>query len=316
MALETPIELLKTAFVSYSHVDFDTAKQFYLDFGLNIVEESPDSLFFRGYGTEPFIYHLKRSKTGKSTFDGAAYIVTSRRELERATSVEGATPISRLNAPGGGEVVTLTDPQGFHIHLVHGQAEREADNLDLEKLTFNYEDNKPRKGRFQRFSAGAAPVYRWGHYGVTYDPVNVGYQRMFSWYTEVIGLAPSDFVERDGHTITCFFHVDRKKDFSDHHCFFFKPCKPGQEPNVAHAAFEVHDFDIQQLGHNFLASKNYKLCWGVGRVGGHFIKRNQYLMTDNRSMYWAVKSLTTGSTLVALWSNIMRTVTWSIKTPM
>ena len=89
---------------------------------------------------------------------------------------------------------------------------------------------------------------------------------MFDWYTQVIGLAPSDFVHRDGKPVTCFFHIDHGKGFTDHHSFFFKPVKPGQEPNVAHAAFEVHDFDVQQLGHNYLESKGYELCWGVGRV--------------------------------------------------
>jgi hypothetical protein len=35
---------------------------------------------------------------------------------------------------------------------------------------------------------------------------------------------------------------------------------------VAHSAFEVHDFDTEQLGHSYLESKGYELCWGVGRV--------------------------------------------------
>jgi hypothetical protein len=42
--------------------------------------------------------------------------------------------------------------------------------------------------------------------------------------------------------------------------------KPGHEPDVAHAAFEVHDFDVQQLGHQHLTDQGYELCWGVGRV--------------------------------------------------
>ena len=261
----SPIKLLNTAFVRHSNVDYDKAKQFYLDFGLQIVRESQDEIFFRGYGSEPFVYHLKRAIGNSSYFNGAAYVVDSHDELERAQSIPGASPISALAAPGGGKVVTLTDPQGFKVHLVHGQTERTPDQLNLEKLTINYEDSKPRKGAFQRFKPGPAPVYRWGHYGVTYDADKVSYEKMYNWYTQVIGFAPSDLVHRDGKLITCFFHVDRKKEYADHHCFFFKPCKPGQTPNVAHAAFEVHDFDIQQLGHNFLESRGYKPCWGIGR---------------------------------------------------
>ena len=59
--------------------------------------------------------------------------------------------------------------------------------------------------------------------------------------------------------------IDRALDYTDHHCFFIKPAKPGDANSVAHSAFEVHDFDVQQLGHQHLVSKGYELCWGVGR---------------------------------------------------
>lgn len=268
MALEGgPIRLTRTAFVIYYHIDFARARTFYLDFGLSIAAESATEIFFKGYGTEPFIYILRKATDGStSSFGGAAYVVQDRSELERASrTIKGATTICLLHGPGGGEIVTLTDPSGFHVHLVYGQTPKAADSMPLEKLVVNYEDEKPRKGQFQRFKPGPAPVYRWGHYGVTYAP-EVGYDVMYNWFTQVIGLAPSDLVHRDGKLTTCFFHIDRKQEYSDHHCFFFKPAKPGQRPSAAHAAFEVHDFDIQQMGHNYLESKGYELCWGIGRV--------------------------------------------------
>ena len=261
-----PIRLLKTAFVIYYHEDLDKARAFFLDFGMKIVQESRgEEIFFKGYGAEPFIYVARQAASSSdSFFGGAAYVVESREELQRAESIDGATRVSSLQAPGGGEIVTLTDPAGHKVHLVHGQTEKQQEPVGLKKLVVNYEDEKPRVGRFQRFEPGPAPVYRWGHYGVTYPEGQ--YQEMFDWYTNIIRLAPSDFVHRDGKPVTCFFHIDHGQGFTDHHSFFFKPVKPGQKPNVAHSAFEVHDFDIQQLGHNYLESKGYKLCWGVGRV--------------------------------------------------
>lgn len=153
---------------------------------------------------------------------------------------------------------------GHKVHLVHGQTRRQPDDKHLAKLTVNYEDDKPRKGEFQRFRHGPAPVHRWGHYGVTYPPGK--YQEMLDWYTSNLALATSDVVYRGDDPITCFFHIDRGLEFTDHHAFFFKPARPGQTPTVAHAAFEVHDFDIQQLGHQHLVNKGYELCWGIGRV--------------------------------------------------
>jgi hypothetical protein len=55
------------------------------------------------------------------------------------------------------------------------------------------------------------------------------------------------------------------ENHKDHHCFFIKPAKPGHETAVAHAAFEVHDYDTQHLGHQHLTNKGYTICWGVGR---------------------------------------------------
>lgn len=302
---EARVRLLKTAFVEYYHEDLAAVKKFLLDFGLTIALESPGKeIFFQGYGTEPYVY-VARQAEGKSQFGGAAYVVDSRKELEKAQQQFGATAIRTIDAPGGGEMVTLTDPMGNAVHLVCGWEEREEQSMKFEKLTVNYEDQKPRKGRFQRFEAGPAPVHRWGHYGITY-PEGM-YATVYDWYTTTMALAPSDFVHRNGEIMTCFLHIDRGQEYTDHHAFFLKPAKPGQPTNVAHAAFEVHDFDIQQLGHNFLHAQGYKICWGVGRVSdwsSTHAERGVLGLADTCmpcSMSWGARYLTTGLTRMGLW---------------
>jgi hypothetical protein len=57
-------------------------------------------------------------------------------------------------------------------------------------------------------------------------------------------------------------HLDLGEEFVDHHSFFIFE---GPVSHVHHSSFEVHDFDIQVLGHDWLRSKGYKNCWGVGR---------------------------------------------------
>lgn len=259
------VRIRKTSYVVYYHAKLDEARQFFLDFGMQEVVpyEGQNEVFLRGYGPDPFVYIARRGTENESKFGGAAYLVESRDELEKATRIPGATAIARLDAPGGGEIVSLTDPAGHPLHLVFGQRPKAIEEMQLEQLVVNFEQDKPRKGRFQRFKPGPAPVHKWGHYGVTYGPGQ--YQAMFDWYTKHLALAPSDIVYRDGQPMTVFFHIDRGEDYTDHHAFFFKPSKPGEDVRVAHAAFEVHDFDIQQLGHDYLTKKGYELCWGVGR---------------------------------------------------
>ncbi|KAK3716624.1 hypothetical protein LTR37_006254 [Vermiconidia calcicola] len=257
------IKLLRTAFVTYSHSDLATARQYFLDFGLVIEDERPgEEIFFRGWGSEPVVYVAKQAEA-ESTFLGGAFEVESRDELEKAAKIPGATTIYSLDTPGGGEAVTLTDPAGYKCHLVWGQQKRVPSPPHLEKLTVNYEDEKPRLGKFQRVPPGPAPVYRWSHVGVAY-PIGM-FQEMLDWYTTKLTFAPSDVLYKEEKPSTCFLHIDRGLEHTDHHAFFIKSAKPNQKPNVAHAAFEVHDFDVQQLGHKHLAAQGYNLCWGVGR---------------------------------------------------
>jgi len=261
--------LVKTAYVSYFHTDLAKTRQFLEDFGLHAIEEgaTEDTVYFQGYGTEPYCYVAQKSTNESNEFGGAAFVVESREELNYAARIKGATQIRPLNAPGGGEIVTVHDPMGFPLHLVYGQSEKlalDVTPVPLPKLVVNYEEEKPRQGKFQRFVPGPAPVHRWGHFGVTYTEGQ--FQNMCDWYTQNLNFAVSDVVYVGEKPVTCFFHIDRGEIFTDHHAFFIKRAPPGKTPNVAHAAFEVHDFDIQQLGHDHLKAQGYELCWGVGRV--------------------------------------------------
>lgn len=224
------IPLLRTAFVIYNHANLPVARTFLLDFGLTIASETPEQIFFRGYGTEPFIYLARQSHDSTSYFGGAAYEVPSRSDLERAVQeCSGCTKIQAFEGEGGGEFVTLTDPAGHLVHLIHGQTKNTHPKLPsclaIPSPATNYEffDTKPRRGEFQRFEPGPAPVHRWGHYGVTYPPGM--YEKMYAWYTQNLSLAPSDVVYKNGAAVTCFFHIDRGMEFTDHHAFFFKTAK-------------------------------------------------------------------------------------------
>jgi hypothetical protein len=68
--------------------------------------------------------------------------------------------------------------------------------------------------------------------------------------------------DNDGKDITAFLHLDRGEELVDHHTFFFFE---GPKSHVHHSSFEVHDFDRQILGHDWLREKDYTNCWGVGR---------------------------------------------------
>ena len=65
------------------------------------------------------------------------------------------------DAPGGGYLLTLTDPEGFPINLMYNQTPAPKGQMP-EVLETNYEDEKPRVARFQRFKPGPAAVHKVG----------------------------------------------------------------------------------------------------------------------------------------------------------
>lgn len=78
----------------------------------------------------------------------------------RAAQIPGAGKIEEMrDAPGGGYRVTVFDPEDFPINLVYGQEVTETGKLP-EKLIYNWENDKPREGAFQRFVAGPAAVHK------------------------------------------------------------------------------------------------------------------------------------------------------------
>jgi catechol 2,3-dioxygenase-like lactoylglutathione lyase family enzyme len=211
------IRLVRLANVHYIHADLDKAREFLRNFGLVEVEERNGVHFFRGYGTEPFVYSA--AKGDHDAFGGASFVVESMEDLELAArTLPNATPIHDLNAPGGGQRVTFSDPvDAFPMHLVYGQTAAEV-SADLPELPSNYPFAKHRPvNSFKRLQPGPAPVHKLGHFGCCVT----NFAAAFDFYTTRFNLKPSDIVYDDDRDITTFLHLDRGMEQVDHHTFFF-----------------------------------------------------------------------------------------------
>lgn len=137
------VNLVRIAHVYYTHAKFEREHQFLTDFGFTEVSrlnvgKSNETIYYRGYGTEPFLYCSTKGQ--EDAFGGAAFVVESRKDLELATRIiPTASEIWEMkNAPGGGECVTVKDPvDGFMLHLVYGQAQRDMEEYHEQK-EFNF----------------------------------------------------------------------------------------------------------------------------------------------------------------------------------
>lgn len=273
------IKLVRIAHVYYTHSDLDKARQFLLDFGFQIAEDRGDTVFYKGYGTEPFVYCA--TKGTENSFGGAGFVVESLADLELASkTLPDASAVEDSDAPGGGKRVTFRDPvDGYPFHLVYGQTPV-ATSAHLPELEYNFPEAKHRAvNKTQRFKKGPAPVHKLGHFGCCVT----NYAKTFEFYTTRFNLKATDVIhDAKGTDNTAFLHLDRGMEQVDHHTFFIfegecrsryatrehlltRPPIAGPKYHVHHSSFEVHDFDIQGLGHQWLRDKGYDLVWGVGR---------------------------------------------------
>lgn len=186
--MSAKIQLNHIAHVYYTHKNFDKQVQFLADFGFQKEKVVGKSIYYRGYGPEPFVYVLTAGD--EDAFGGAAFAVESEEDLVlAAATLPNATPIYELtDAPGGGKCVTFNDPvDGFPMHLVYGQTMRQV--TEFPERDFNFPMHKHRDvNKFQRFEKAPAPVHKLGHFGMCVT----NFAKTYEFYTSRFSLVPSD----------------------------------------------------------------------------------------------------------------------------
>lgn len=239
--------------------DLDSQEQFCTDFGLVTAERTADRLVMRTRGGDECVYVALKGDSDR--FIGLAFEVEDEGSLAEAVSKLGATPVEKLDLPGGGQAVSLTDPDGNVVMLVHGAARRTAEEGYAE-LLINTPFAKHRFGRNQApRDRGPAQLWRLGHTGLFVKSFAVS----SAWYAEKLGLIGSDVYHVPGipqAKIVGFYRLDRGEDYVDHHVLAFMQDDRG---GCHHISFETQDFEAQQRTHRFLGSKDYESIWGVGR---------------------------------------------------
>ncbi|KAE8405431.1 Glyoxalase/Bleomycin resistance protein/Dihydroxybiphenyl dioxygenase [Aspergillus pseudonomiae] len=255
------VHLQRLGHMRYQHPSLDEIERFMLDFGMQIAKKTEEEIWFKGYGPDPYVYYARK---GPKKFLGGAFVAQSQEEFDKASKLPSAGPVQDLgDAPGGGSIVTITDPEGFPFNVVYGQTTPATETKYPEHIILNYTDEKSRQRKFNRFETGPAAVHKLGHFGLCTQQ----FDTLLSFYTSTFNIVPTDllYVEKDNkrQIVTMFAHIDLGEAMSDHHSFFLS-ANP-QAAHVHHCSFEVHDYDTQHLGHQWLAQKGYESVWGIGR---------------------------------------------------
>ena len=248
------IRIHDIAHVRFAAPDLAEMRRFLEDFGLSCFEEG-GRLYGRGSDGAPFAH---ATQPGEAKFLGLGFRADSVADLERLAAHEGVA-VAPLDAPGGGSVVRLTDPDGNGVEVVAGQSWGEA-APHAPETAFNSAALRRRLRAAVRLDRGPSNVRRLGH-----AVLNVSdFRRSEAWYKARFGFITSDEIEaKPGTAMGAFMRCDRGDQPTDHHTLFLAQLPGG--PGFNHAAFEVAGFDDLMLGHAHLKAKNRKPAWGVGR---------------------------------------------------
>jgi catechol 2,3-dioxygenase-like lactoylglutathione lyase family enzyme len=244
------------AHLIFERPDLDRTEHFLGDFGLAITKRGDEILYLRGTSGAPYCYRVHRAPAPR--FVGMAFTVGRREDLEKLARLPGASGIERVTHPGGGECVTLMDPSGFKVEVIHGQTLVE-ELPHRGPMQFNVGATRTRINDTQRLPTEPPEVTRLGHCVMEV----ADYQATSSWYTQHLGMIPSDVqVLPDGSPAVCFFRLDLGGTPADHHTLAMAQ---GFMPLYSHSAFEVIDADAVGMGQRVLREKGWKHAWGIGR---------------------------------------------------
>ncbi len=248
------IKIEDIAHVRFSAPDLGAMRSFLEDFGMICFEEN-EKLFAKGRDGRPFL-HV--TEPGAAKFVAVGLRAASVEDLELLAASQGKH-VEDLGEPGGGKIVRLTDPDGYRVEVIAGQAKQE-DARPVADLPRNTAAEKSRLRQSVRFGASPAHVIRIGHAVLKVSDFRVSE----AWYKDRFGFLTSDEVEAATDVaLGAFMRCDRGDRPADHHTLFLAQL-PG-ELGLLHAAFEVANLDDLMLGHQFLKSKKRVAAWGVGR---------------------------------------------------
>ena len=252
------IKVRGLAWLEFQTRDLDRTEAFARDFGLAVHARTPAMLQLRAARAGAPCLLVR--KGGQSRFLGAAFDAADKADLQRLASATGAS-VQPLAQPGSGHSVSLTDPSGVAITVVHGVEALPGTPLQ-QPLTWNVAGTTPRVNATQRPPREPARIERLGHVVLA--------SRVFGtaldWYLDNLGLIVSDFLfldgQRDRGPTMAFIRCDRGSEPSDHHtlAMLLSP-----ETGYVHSAYEVADLDAMAAGGEYLRERGYTRSWGIGR---------------------------------------------------
>lgn len=130
--------LSRLSHVVYERPEAERFTEFAKDFGFeqNRQNAVKNTLFFKGYGKDPYVYISQTVPNGSpARFIGGAFVAQTEDDYNAALRIEGAEEIDISSWPAGGKMVRLLDPNGYEMRVMWGQQEQELPEHGISVLS-------------------------------------------------------------------------------------------------------------------------------------------------------------------------------------
>ncbi|PWR18298.1 VOC family protein [Zavarzinia compransoris] len=255
-AAEPVVRIADVAYLRFGRRDLDTATRYFADFGLTVAARGADAVYFRGVLPQAHIVIVERAP--HDSFLALGLRAAGDGDLDRLARAHDED-VRTSAEPGGGRILSLTDPSGFRVEVVHGLAALPP-LPHRQPRVWNYPGQKNRVNAPQPAIPEPAEVFRLGHVVMQRQE----FARNANWYVENFGLIASDveILPESHEPVLAFLRCDRGAEPADHHSIVIAS---GPRDHYDHAAFEVLDLDAVALGGEYLLRRGWVQNWGVGR---------------------------------------------------
>ena len=227
------VKVAGLAWLEFEKPDLDRAERFGTDFGFTVADRTPQARVLRG--RQPGSACLLVRRGPRPRFTGPAFTAAARDDLDRLARGTGGT----VTAHRGGHAVSLRDPSGYPVRVVHGVPEQPA-LPGRAPLPLNFGTEPARVNATQRPARRAAEIQRLGHVvlGTT------RFRAALDWYLDTLGLIVSDFLyldgQRDRGPAMAFIRCDLGSVPSDHHTLAMALMP---HTGYLHSAYQLTDLD-------------------------------------------------------------------------
>ncbi|MGW2702837.1 VOC family protein [Streptomyces sp. NPDC001340] len=246
------------AWLEFEKPDLDRAEVFARDFGFAVAARTERELWLRGTFAGSPCMVIRRGSA--SRFIGPAFRAAERGDLDRLARATGSE-VRDIDVPGSGQSVTLLDPSGFPVRVVHC-AEQLPALPEQQPLILNFGTDHRRTNATQRPPREPSRIQRLGHVVLE----TRSFIRTLDWYLDTLGMIVSDFLFLDGQRqrgpTMAFIRCDQGGLAVDHHTLALHL---GPGTGYVHSAYQVTDLDSIAAGGEYLAERGYKRSWGIGR---------------------------------------------------